>query len=93
MGIDSFHSDVFWAIDDIKTFKRDKDRFDHIIVVQSSYMKTLPKAQRVEFILQLQVIQVLQLQNLDQTLCSKSEQKFSFLTKPQLPNLQKTVAN
>ena len=93
MGIDSFHSDVFWAIDDIKTFKRDKDRFDHIIVVQSSYMKTLPKAQRVEFILQLQVIQVLQLQNLDQTLCSKSEQKFSFLTKPQLPNLQQTVAN
>ena len=93
MGIDSFHSDVFWAIDDIKTFKRDKDRFDHIIVVQSSYMKTLPKAQRAEFILQLQVIQVLQLQNLDQTLCSKSEQKFSFLTKPQLPNLQKTVVN
>ena len=30
---------------------------------------------------------------LDQTLCSKSEQKFSFMTKPQLPNLQKTVAN
>ena len=87
MGIDSFHSDVFWAIDDIKTFKRDKDRFDHIIVVQSSYIKTLPKAQRIEFILQLQVIQVLK------CLCSKSEQKFSFLTKPQLPNLQQTVAN
>ena len=30
---------------------------------------------------------------LDQTLCSKSEQKFSFMTKPPLPNLQKTVAN
>ena len=27
------------------------------------------------------------------TLCSKSEQKFSFMTKPQLPNLQQTVAN
>ena len=35
----------------------------------------------------------LQLQNLDQTLCSKSEQKFSFMTKPQLPNLQQTVAD
>ena len=34
----------------------------------------------------------LQLQNLDQTLCSKYEQKFSFITKPQLPNLQQTVA-
>ena len=35
----------------------------------------------------------LQLQNLDQTLCSKSEQKFSFMTKPQLLNLQQTLAN
>ena len=31
--------------------------------------------------------------NLDQTLCSKSEQKFSFLTKPQVSNLQQIVAN
>ena len=29
----------------------------------------------------------------DQTLCSKSEQKFSFMNNPQLPNLQQTVAN
>ena len=43
--------------------------------------------------LQLQILPELQLQNLDQTLCSKSEQKFSFLTKPQLPNLPQTVAN
>ena len=35
----------------------------------------------------------LQLQNLDQTLCSKSEQKFSFMTKLQVPNMQQTVAN
>ena len=35
----------------------------------------------------------LQLQNLAWTLCSKSEQKFSFMTKPQLPNLQQTFAN
>jgi len=35
----------------------------------------------------------LQLQNLDQTSYSKSEQNFTFLTKPQLPNLQQTVAN
>ena len=35
----------------------------------------------------LQILPELQLQNLDQTLCSKSEQKFSFMTKPQLPNL------
>ena len=35
----------------------------------------------------------LQLQNIDQTLYSKSEQKFNFITKPQLPNLQQTVAN
>ena len=35
----------------------------------------------------------LQLQTPDQTLCWKSEQKFSFVTKPQLPNLQQTVAN
>ena len=27
------------------------------------------------------------------TLCSKAEQKLSFMTKPQLPNLQQTVAN
>ena len=26
-------------------------------------------------------------------LCSKSEQKFSFMNNPQLPNLQQTVAN
>ena len=25
--------------------------------------------------------------------CSKAQQKFSFMTKPQLPNLQQTVAN
>ena len=43
--------------------------------------------------LQLQILPELQLQNLDQTLCSKSEQKFSFMTKPQLLNLQQTVAN
>ena len=43
--------------------------------------------------LQLQILPELQLQNLDQTFCSKSEQKFSFTTKPQLPNLQQTVAN
>ena len=41
----------------------------------------------------MQILPELQLQNLDQTLCSKSEQKFSFLTKPQLPNLPQTVAN
>ena len=42
----------------------------------------------------------LQLQNLAWTstseswpMCSKSEQKFNFMTKPQLPNLQQTVAN
>ena len=34
----------------------------------------------------------LQLENLDQTLCSKSEQKLS-LTKPQLPISQQTGAN
>ena len=34
-----------------------------------------------------------QLQNLDQTLCSKSEQKFSFMTIPQFPNLQQSVAD
>ena len=34
-----------------------------------------------------------QLQNLDQTLCSKSDKKLSFMTKPQLPNLEQTDAN
>ena len=43
--------------------------------------------------LRLQILPELQPQNLDQTLCSKSEQKFNFITKPQLPNLQQTVAN
>ena len=42
--------------------------------------------------LQLQILPELQLQNLDQPLCSKSEQKLSFMTKHQLPN-QQTVAN
>ena len=41
----------------------------------------------------LKISPKLQIQNLDQTLCSKSEQKFSFLTKPQLQNLQQFVAN
>ena len=40
-----------------------------------------------------QILLELQLQNLDEPLCSKSEQKFSFWTKLQLPNLQQTVAN
>ena len=39
----------------------------------------------------LKISPKLQIQNLDQTLCSKSEQKFSFMTKPQL--LQQTFAN
>ena len=43
--------------------------------------------------LQLQIMPELQLQNIDQTLCSMSEQKFSFLTKPQRPNLQQIDAN
>ena len=43
--------------------------------------------------LQLQILPELQLQNLDQTLCSMSEQKFSFLTKPQRPNMQQIDAN
>ena len=41
----------------------------------------------------LKILPELQLQNIDQTLCSKPEQKFSFMAKPQLPNLQQTVAN
>ena len=43
--------------------------------------------------LQFQNLAELQLQNLDQPLCSKSEQKLSFMTKDQLPNLHQTVAN
>ena len=43
--------------------------------------------------LSFKITPYLQLQNLDQTLYSKSEQKFSFMTIPQLPNLQQTVAN
>ena len=35
----------------------------------------------------------LQHQNLEQTLCSKSEQKFGFITKLQLPSMHQTVAN
>ena len=41
----------------------------------------------------LKILPELQHQNLDQTLCSKSEQKFGFITKPQLPSMQQTVAN
>jgi len=41
----------------------------------------------------MQILPELQLQNLDQPLCSKCEQKYSFLTKPQLWNLQKNVAH
>ena len=43
--------------------------------------------------LQLQILPEPQLQNLDQTLCSKSEQKLSIFTKPQLRNLQQIVDN
>ena len=43
--------------------------------------------------LQLQnLVPELQLQNFDQFLYSKSEQKFSFMTEPQFANLQQTVA-
>ena len=42
--------------------------------------------------LQLQILPELQLQNLDQPLCLKSEQKFNFMTKRQLPN-QQIIAN
>ena len=42
--------------------------------------------------LQLQILPEPQLQNIDQTLCSKSEQKFSPITKPQLPNLLTPVS-
>ena len=35
----------------------------------------------------------LQLYNLDLTLCSKSGQKFDFMTKLQLPNLHQTIVN
>ena len=41
----------------------------------------------------LRILPELQLQNLDETLCWKSEQKFGFITKPQLPSMQQTVAN
>ena len=43
--------------------------------------------------LQIQILPEIQLQNLDQTFCSKSEQTFSFLTKPRLPNLQQIGTN
>ena len=39
------------------------------------------------------ILPELQLQNLDETMCWKSEQKFGFITKPQLPSMQQTVAN
>ena len=41
----------------------------------------------------LKILPELQLQYLDQTLCLKSEQKFGFITKPQLRSMQQTVAN
>ena len=41
----------------------------------------------------LKILPELQHQNLEQTLCSKSEQKFGFITKPQLPSMQQIVAN
>ena len=41
----------------------------------------------------LKILPELQHQNLDQTLCSNSEQKFGFITKPQLPSMQQIVAN
>jgi len=40
----------------------------------------------------IQILPELQFQSLDKTLCSRSEQKFSLMTKPQLPDLQQTVA-
>ena len=42
--------------------------------------------------LQLQILPEIQLQSLDQPLCSKSEQKLSFMIKRKLPN-QQVVAN
>ena len=47
----------------------------------------------IENLFTIQILPELQLQNLDQTLCSKSEQQFSYMTIPQLPNLQQTVAH
>jgi len=39
----------------------------------------------------LKILPELQLKNIDQTLYSKSEQEFSFMTKLQLPNLQQLL--
>ena len=47
----------------------------------------------IENLFTIQILPELHLQNLDQTLCSKSKQKFCFMTKPQLQNLQQTVAD
>ena len=47
----------------------------------------------IENLFAIKILTELQLQNLDHTLCSKSEQMFSCMTKPELPNLQQTVAN
>ena len=47
----------------------------------------------VENLFTIQILPELHLQNLDQTFCSKSKQKFNFMTKPLLPYLQQAVAN
>ena len=59
--------------------------------LDSTFYKT--SAEKKLSKLQLQILPPIQLQNLEHTLCSKSVQKFSFLTKPQLRNLQQIVAN
>ena len=69
---------------------------DSLLVKLGFVYKTLPKAQRTRGLSSYQYHKFLHKSStstLDQTFYSKSEQKFSFMTKPQLPNLQQTVAN
>ena len=89
-------------------FQHDNSQFFKNCSFNAFFASNATKAKQHPFALSLKIDKVvsrnfghqkfnillrLQLQNLDQTLCSKSEQKFIFMTKPQHLNLQQTVAN
>ena len=90
-----------WTFPHYKHCQRHNEPKDWVLLTKFIYFSHITRANtKTDQILSssywpnlLQILPELQLQNNDQTLCSKSEQKFNFMTKPPLPYLQQAVAN
>ena len=82
-----------WLSINFKISTKHQAGYRILMLDQDSTLYRQPKINsKVPTKLQLQNFAWTSTSNLDQTFCWKSEQKFSFMTKPQLPNMQQTVA-